>query len=97
MAEAEKKQVQVTILGQSFPLVTTGDPAATESLAAEVDDLMHSIASRSRNLDSTRVAILASLHLADRLRTTEAELKSITGHVQDKAKQLGELLDQLNA
>jgi cell division protein ZapA (FtsZ GTPase activity inhibitor) len=94
-ATDEKKQVRVTILGQSFTLVTTGDPRETEKLAAEVDELMNSIAVRSQNLDSTRVAVLASMHLADRLRAAEAELKGISDRVQVKARALNELLDQL--
>jgi len=97
MAETkgEKKQVMVSILGQTFPLVTTGDPHDTESLAQEVDDLMNSIAMRSRNLDSARVAILASLHLADRLRQTESELKSLSGHVEARARHLSDLLAEI--
>jgi cell division protein ZapA len=92
---AEKKQVMVSILGQSFPLVTTGDPADTERLAQEVDELMNSIATRSRNLDSARVAILASLHLADRLRQTEGELKNLSGTVEARTRRLNDLLAQI--
>ena len=97
MAETkgEKKQAMVSILGQTFPLVTTGDPQDTESLAQEVDDLMNSIAMRSRNLDSARVAILASLHLADRLRQTESELKSLSGNVEARARRLSDLLAEI--
>ncbi len=91
----EKKQVMVSILGQTFPLVTTGDPSDTEHLAQEVDDLMNSIAMRSRNLDSARVAILASLHLADGLRQTETELKSLSGHVETRTRQLSDLLAEI--
>jgi cell division protein ZapA len=93
--QGEKKQVMVNILGQTFPLVTTGDPADTEALAHEVDDLMNSIATRSRNLDSARVAILASLHLADKLRQTEAELKSLNGHVEERTRQLSDMLAEI--
>jgi cell division protein ZapA len=92
----EKKQVMVSILGQTFPLVTTGDPEDTEMLALEVDDLMNSIATRSRNLDSARVAILASLHLADKLRQTEEELKTLTGQVETRTRQLSELLSEIS-
>src|SRR4051812_1440080 len=91
----EKKQVMVSILGQTFPLVTTGDPTDTENLAHEVDDLMNSIATRSRNLDSARVAILASLHLADRLRQTEGELRSLSGQVEARTRKLSDLLSEI--
>ena len=91
----EKTQVMVSILGQTFPLVTKGDPADTENLAQEVDDLMNSIAMRSRNLDSARVAILASLHLADKLRQTEAELKALSGQVETRARHLSDMLAEI--
>ena len=91
----DKKQVIVSILGQSFPLVTTGDPADTEQLAQEVDELMNSIAMRSRNLDSARVAILASLHLADKLRRTEGELKSLSGDMEARARRLSDMLAEI--
>ncbi len=63
-----RQQVKVTILNQSFTLLTTGDPGDMIELANQVDDLMNSIARRSPNLDSTRVAVFACLHLADQLR-----------------------------
>jgi cell division protein ZapA len=64
-----RQQVKVTILNQSFTLLTTGDPRDMIELANQVDELMNSIARRSPNLDSTRVAVFACLHLADQLRT----------------------------
>ncbi len=63
-----RQQVKVTILNQSFTLLTTGNPGDMIELANQVDDLMNSIARRSPNLDSTRVAVFACLHLADQLR-----------------------------
>lgn len=93
-AGGDKKQVRVTILGQSFSLLTTGDPAETYALAHEIDELMTGIAARSQNLDSTRVAVLACLHLADRLRAIEAELAGLKDRVDRKARQFSGLLDQ---
>jgi len=90
----EKKQVRVTILGQSFTLLTTGDPSETVALAHEIDDLLTGIASRSQNLDSTRVAVLGCLHLADRLRGIEGELSGLKERVDQKARQFSGLLDQ---
>ena len=63
----EKKQVRVTIFNQTYSLRTSGDPVETEQLAHSVDELMSSIAARAGNLDSSRVAVLACLHMADRL------------------------------
>ncbi len=68
-----RQQVKVTILNQSFTLLTTGNPGDMVELANQVDDLMNSIARRSPNLDSTRVAVFACLHLADQLRNGPGE------------------------
>lgn len=65
---ASRQQVKVTILNQNFTLLTTGNPREMVELASQVDDLMNSIARKSPNLDTTRVAVFACLHLADQLR-----------------------------
>lgn len=94
---AEKQQVKVTILNQTFSLVTSGDPNDTLQLANEIDELMNGIAMRAQNLDSTRVAVLASLHLADQLRTVQNELARLQLSVQQRSRRLGELLDSIEA
>jgi cell division protein ZapA (FtsZ GTPase activity inhibitor) len=88
-----KQQVKVNILNQPFTLVTSGDPQDTVNLAAEVDDLMNGIAMRSQNLDSTRVAVLAALHLADQLRDVQQQLMHLQTSVREKSRRLSELLD----
>ena len=90
----EKKQVRVTILGQPFTLLTGGDPAEMIELAHQVDELMAGIASRSQNLDSTRVAVLACLHLADRLRNVDGEFSGLRERLEAKAREFSGLLDQ---
>jgi cell division protein ZapA len=82
----DRQQVKVTILNQTFTLRTKGDPRETIELARKVDELMTGIASRSQNLDTTRVAVLACLHLADQLRETEA--------VASKARKFSGLLEE---
>ncbi len=83
----DKKQVRVNILNQSFTLITSGDPREMIDLANQVDDLMNSIARRSPNLDSTRVAVFAALHLADELRSQKSALDS-------RVRQVTAILDQ---
>ena len=94
---AEKQQVKVTILNQTFSLVTSGDPNDTLQLANGIDELMNSIAMRAQNLDSTRVSVLASLHLADQLRTVQNELARLQLSVQQRSRRLGELLDSIES
>ena len=53
---ADKQQVKVTILNQTFSLVTSGDPNDTIQLANEIDDLMNGIALNSALFNTTRIA-----------------------------------------
>ena len=57
-----------------------------------VDELMRDI-SRAGNLDATRTAVLACLHLADQMRTAQRELAVLKRSVDDKAARFATLLD----
>jgi cell division protein ZapA len=94
---AEKQPVRVTILSRPYVLRTADDPTQVEALANSVNDLMLSIASRAPNADSTHIAVLACLHLADRLRTLEQDLVSLKERVDRKSGEFAAMLDQLIA
>jgi cell division protein ZapA len=91
---AERKTVRVTIFNQTYTLAATDEPGELEMLGQTVDELMTSIAQRAGNMDSQRIAVLACLHLADRLRTLESELSSLKERVDVKTRHLSLLLDQ---
>ena len=93
-ADTSKQVVRVTIFNQNYTLSTSGDAEATLQLAQEVDELMSSIARRAGNLDSARTAVLACLHLADRLRAVERELNDLRQSVNHKSRDFVSLLDQ---
>ena len=92
--DTRKQTVRITIFNQTYSVSTAGDPRDTEQLAHEIDELMSSIARRAGNLDATRTAVLACLHLADRLRTAERELDSLRDSVVHKSRDFALLLDQ---
>ena len=56
---------------------------------------MLSIASRAPNADSTHIAVLACLHLADKLRLLEHDLSSLKERVDRKSSEFAAMLDQL--
>jgi cell division protein ZapA len=93
----ERQQVRVTILSRPYTLLATGDPRETEALAAEVNELMLSIAGKAPNADSTRIAVLACLHLADKLRTLERDLQRLRDRVDRKSEEFAGMLEQLIA
>jgi cell division protein ZapA len=89
-----KQVVRVTIFNQAYSVSTSGDARDTEALAQEVDELMSAIARRAGNLDATRTAVLACLHLADRLRIAERQLNILRESVNHKSRDFATLLDQ---
>ena len=90
----EKRPVRVTILSQSYTLLTAGDPREVEELAQHLDELMLSIAAKSPNADSTRIAVLACLHLADRLHNLERDLNQLKQRVERKSEEFAGLLER---
>lgn len=92
--DRRKQAVRVTIFNQTYSVSTSGDPRETEDLAREIDELMSSIARRAGNLDASRTAVLACLHLADRLRAVERELDDLKESISHKTRDFAMLLDR---
>jgi cell division protein ZapA len=92
---SEKQPVRVTILSRPYTLLATGDPREVEEVAASVDELMLSIAAKAPTADSTRIAVLACLHLADQLRHLEAELAELRQRKDGKSGEYAAMLERL--
>ncbi len=86
-----RKPIKVTIFNQTYTLTSQGDPSDAGRGRREVDDLMHSIAERAGSSDASRVAVLACLHMADRMRALEA----ITRPGQPSRRRIFRLLEQV--
>jgi cell division protein ZapA len=93
----DRQPVRVTILSRPYTLLATGDPREVEEVAASVNDLMLSIAAKAPSADSTRIAVLACLHLADKLRALERDLDRLKQRVDSKSVEFAGLLEQLLA
>ena len=85
-----KQPVRIQIFNQSYSVLADGDPHEVEELAQQVDDLMQSIAHRTSSVDATRVAVLACLHMADKLRAAEQQLQRF----EDKSERIATLLEE---
>jgi cell division protein ZapA len=94
MDSAVPKTVRVTIFHQQYTVSASEDSSDIETLAHEVDELMTAIAQRAGNIDTSRVAVLACLHLADKQRTIERELTELKTRINDKSRQFSMLLDR---
>lgn len=91
----ERKTVRVTIFNQTYSLAATDEEGEVEALAHSIDELMTGIATRAGNVDGNRVAVLACLHMADRLRSMERELADLKDRVDQKSRQFSMLLDDV--
>src|SRR5579863_4996023 len=91
----EKQAVRVTILSRNYVVRTTGDPHEVEEVARSVDELMLNIAGRAPNADSTHIAVLACMHLADRLRSLERDLSQLKQRVDRKSGEFADMLERL--
>src|SRR5215470_8867801 len=93
----EKQPVRVTILSRPYTLLASGDPREVEEVAASVDALMLSIAAKAPNADSTRIAVLACLHLADKLRLLEKEVEELRQRKDSRSAEYAAMLERLIA
>jgi cell division protein ZapA len=89
-----KQSVRVHIFNQSYTVAADeSEVAQLQDLAHEIDELMTTIAGRAGTGDAARVAVLASLHLADKLRTAENRLKER----QDESGRIAEMTEMLES
>jgi cell division protein ZapA len=91
----DKQTVRVTILSRPYTLRVAGDAREVEAVAASVNDLMLSIAGRAPDADSTRIAVLACLHLADKLHALESENRQLRTQVSSRGEAFQGLVERL--
>ncbi len=89
---SEKQPVRVTILSRPYTLLSSGDPREVEEVAASVNELMLSIAAKAPTADSTRIAVMACLHLADKLRALQSDLARLKERVDRKSIEFADML-----
>jgi cell division protein ZapA len=91
----DKQSVRVTIFNQTYVLRASVNADETAALASRVDEIMSVIAARAGASDPTRVAVLACLHLADRLQSLERQVAQIQEWCASKTGPLAAMLDEV--
>ena len=84
-----RQPIRVHIFNQTYTLLADDDAGEVQEIASQIDELMVSIAGRSSSGDCTRVAVLACLHLADKLRAAEKKLRRF----EDRSEEIASLLE----
>jgi len=94
-----KNVVQVQILGQQLPLRTEADPSYALELAEFVDGKMREVTKMLPVASVSKVAILASLNIADELFKERANKNRTGSDFTDRAsvllRRLDEVLDEV--
>ena len=90
-----KNVVQVQILGQQLPLRTEADPKYAIELAEFVDQKMREVTKMLPVASVSKVAILASLNIADELFKERANKQRTGSDFQDKAAVIARRLDEI--
>ncbi len=89
-----QEAVRVEIFDQEYRVKGSLDPEYLEVLAKYVDGKMRSIATRSHNVDSVRVAVLAALNIADEYHQMKSKYETAAEQVERKVGECTEVLDQ---
>lgn len=87
-------QVTVRIFGESYPLRTEEDPAYVERVARHVDARMREIASAGKVVVTSKLAVLAALHIADELFRLRRETERERGERERRIGELVAILDR---
>jgi cell division protein ZapA len=84
--------VTVRIFGESYPLRTGEDASYVEQVARYVDGRMREVAATGKVVVTSKIAVLAALHIADEL----LRLRQETAGRADEERRLGELVTALD-
>lgn len=89
--------VHVEIFGQSYALRAGEDPAYIERIAGFVDKEMSEVGKLAGAVDSSRIAVLAALNIADQLfqaRSSQDGAKLLETRATQLARELASVLGE---
>jgi cell division protein ZapA len=94
LADSRSQVVAVEIFGQRYPIRSTLDPAYVAELATYVDEKMQSAADETPTGDTTKLAVLAALNIADELFRSRQLETNDSGRLLERAREIERLLDR---
>lgn len=91
---AEEHSIRVKIFGEEYTLKADEDPSYIRRVAQHVDSKFYEVAQGGAAVPSMRVAVLASLTIADDLLKLEGKLDKEKEEVAGRIQALTALLDR---
>jgi cell division protein ZapA (FtsZ GTPase activity inhibitor) len=87
MSAEEKTRINVDIFGTNYKLVGKSSVSYMKMVAAHVNDQMYHISTALPQLESSKVAVLASVNIADEFFKLRKELELLQGDQQKSVEQ----------
>lgn len=78
-----KNKLSVEIYGQQYQIVGKASPGYMREVAGHVDDKMRQIAKSNPRLDTTRIAVLSAVNIADAYLKLKREYDEIIHLIED--------------
>ena len=85
--------LELEILGQTYQVRVQGSKEWAQKVGRMVDETMHSIQTQTRLTDTTKVAILAALNLADRLLLLQESQSALAAELTEASSQVTQVLE----
>ena len=92
--DASNGSVRVEIFDQGYNLRGT-DPDYILKLAEYVDTKMRAVSQQTHTVDTSRLAVLAAINIADEYHLLKRKVENGTGDSSRRAKQLLNALDEV--
>ncbi|HEY1464019.1 MAG TPA: cell division protein ZapA [Terriglobales bacterium] len=92
--DANNNSVRVEIFDQAYNL-RGSDPDYILKLADYVDSKMRAVAEQTHTVDTSRVAVLAALNIADEIQVLKRNQDSGSSEYAKRAQHLSEALDEV--
>ena len=86
--------LELIILGQPYQVRVKGSPERAKKVSQLVNDTMRQLQKGTHQSDTTRIAILAALNLADKLLSYAEKEQSTEDEVNKVSEEISEILDQ---
>lgn len=86
--------MKIEVFDQTYNIQADGEEASLRQLASFVDEKMRAVAESTRQADSTRVAVLAALNIADELLTLRKRVKQIEGPMRQRVERCVRLVEK---
>jgi cell division protein ZapA len=88
------QKVKVEIFGQTYHIAGDLDEAYVEKLARYVDSKMRAVAQATQTVDTTKVAVLAALAVADELHSSNRAPAESEPDLRERAERCLLLVEQ---